>query len=222
MLGANNKVKLIHNGIKTPEFKTREEARAFIKEAVKTTGVSINDNDFVIGAIGELHKNKGYQYLIDAFDQVNRDKSANFKLVIISDGEERKKLEDKIKELGLESVISLVGFIKDAPIYLRAFDAFALTSIKEGLPYVVIEAGFAGLPTIATNVGGVREIIDDMKSGILVQTRKPDEIAQGLLHISREKEKAELYGQNLKQKVCQEFSMEKMITKTLEVYSGRI
>jgi glycosyltransferase involved in cell wall biosynthesis len=140
------------------------------------------------------------------------------KLAIIGEGEEREHLKNLIHKFRVEKNVCLIGFIPDAPTYLKAFDAFALTSIKEGLPYVVIEAGFAGLPTVATNVGGVKEIIDDMKSGILVQTRKPTDIAQGLSMVLTEKEKALSFGKNLEEKACSEFSLPHMVEKTLAVY----
>lgn len=237
MLWAKNKMILVHNGIKTPDFKERTESRAFIADMAKEKGVVIDENknndksesgaigenrgdrkkDFLIGAIGELHKNKAYEYALQAVYALKQ-KNIPVKFVILGGGEERKKLENKIRELALERNVALLGFVGNAPQYLKAFDAIVLSSIKEGLPYVVIEAGFAGLPIVATNVGGVGEIIDDMKSGILIQTRKPDDIASALELIYKNPDRALSFGVNLKEKVEREFSLEKMVRKTIKIY----
>jgi glycosyltransferase involved in cell wall biosynthesis len=212
---AKNKVVLVHNGIREPKFLDRTTARAFITESARTKGVNIGEKDFLIGAIGELHRNKGYEYLLPAIKKLD----TASKLVIISDGEERAKLEWTIAKLGIQKRVAMLGFIKDAPTYLKAFDAFILSSLKEGLPYVVIEAGFAKLPVVATNVGGVKEIIEDMKSGILIQTKKIDDIAQGLQLLKNEPEKARLFSANLHKKVVADFSLGEMVRKTIGVYT---
>ncbi|HEU5114275.1 MAG TPA: glycosyltransferase [Candidatus Paceibacterota bacterium] len=214
---SKNKIVLVHNGIREPDFMAQNMAFLHIQEAAKAVGVEIGDMDFLIGTIGELHANKGYEYLIRAFSKTD----ASAKLAIMGEGEKRAELTALIKELALEKRIALLGFVEGAPRYLAAFKAFALTSIKEGLPYVVIEAGFAGLPIVATNVGGVKEIIDDMRSGILVQTRKPDEIAEGLELLRTEREKGLEFGRVLREKVSGEFSLASMIKKTIAVYEGQ-
>lgn len=216
-----DKIVLVHNGVRIPEFKDARRDRAYMTELAHAKGVEIGPDDMIIGAMGELHKNKGYEYLVEAFAELVMDYDKPVKLVIMGEGEERASLTDLIRKFQAEKHIALVGFVKDSPTYLKAFDVFTLTSIKEGLPYVVIEAGFAALPVVATNVGGVKEIIDDMTSGILVQTRKPADIAQGLYMMLTERSKALGFGKNLEAKVQTEFSLEKMVQKTISVYTGK-
>ncbi len=213
--GAKDRVTLVHNGVREPRFKPKEEARAFVVAAARAKGVEILPEDYLVGAIGELHKNKGYEYLLEAVAKPG----SLTKLAIMGEGEERDRLERQASG-GLKHKVAFLGFVEDAPTYLKAFDAFVLSSIKEGLPYVVIEAGYASLPIVATNVGGVKEIVDDMSSGILVQTRKPDEIAQGIEALKGDREKAALFGANLHAKVQAEFSLEKMVERTVSVYRG--
>lgn len=220
MLWVKNKIVLVHNGIKSPDFKERAESRAYIAALAKNAGVGVSENDFLVGAIGELHKNKAYEYALRAV-AILKQKNIPAKLVILGEGEERKSLESLATKLGIGKDAALAGFVEDAPQYLRAFDTLVLSSIKEGLPYVVIEAGFAELPVVAANVGGAGEIIDDMKSGILVQTRKPDEIARALELMYKNPEQGLRFGQNLRQKVEREFSLEKMIEGTVGVYEGK-
>jgi glycosyltransferase involved in cell wall biosynthesis len=216
LLWSKHKVVLVHNGIREPQFLDASLARTRIVEMARSKGVTVGQHDFLIGAIGELHKNKGYEYLLPALKNLD----ASNKLIIVSEGEERSKLEWLVAKLGIQKRVALVGFLKDAPIYLKAFDAFVLSSVKEGLPYVVIEAGFASLPVVATNVGGVKEIIEDMKSGILIQTKKPEDIEQGLRLLKDEPEKAKMFSAALHEKVITKFSLEKMVEKTISIYRG--
>jgi glycosyltransferase involved in cell wall biosynthesis len=215
---AKKKVVLVHNGIRAPRFKERDMARAALFAVAKLSGIDIPKNALLFGAIGELHKNKGYEYMLEAFALARKSRHFPYRLIIMGEGEEKEKLKKLIHKLDLETDVALLGYVENAPTFLPAFDAFALTSIKEGLPYVIIEAGFAGLPVVSTNVGGVREIIDDMSNGILVQARKPDDIAEGLLLLVKDPEKAALFGKKLKEKVEKEFSIEKMVERAIAVY----
>jgi glycosyltransferase involved in cell wall biosynthesis len=156
--------------------------------------------------------------MLDGFARLS--KARRNVLLIIGEGEERAPLEALIKKLGLEHDAALLGFVKDGASYLKAFDAFALTSVKEGLPYVVIEAGFAGIPVVATNVGGVKEVVEDMQSGVLVQTRKPDDIAQGLELIKNNADKSRGFAENIQKRAKTEFSLAKMVEKTIDIYGS--
>ncbi|HEU0081137.1 MAG TPA: glycosyltransferase family 4 protein [Candidatus Paceibacterota bacterium] len=211
---STGKLRLVHNGIAEPAFKEARAARAHIVEEAAKHGMAVGAEDFLIGAIGELHKNKGYDYLLPALAQLR----PTTKLAIIGNGEEKERLEARIAELGLRGRVALLGFVSDAASYLRGFDAFVQASIKEGLPYTVIEAGYAGLPVVATNVGGVKEIIEDMRTGILVQTRKPEDLAQGLKLLSDDRSKAQAFGAALREATRAEFSLEKMMDKTIQIY----
>lgn len=108
----------------------------------------------ITGTIGELNKNKNQQALIEEA----RD-NADMYVAIIGEGEERANLEKKIKEYDLGERVKLFGFLPAADV-LRGFDRFALPSLKEGLPYVVLEARIAGMPIVGNRVGGVGEILD--------------------------------------------------------------
>lgn len=108
----------------------------------------------IVGTIGELNKNKNHVALIEEA----KNKPDMF-VAIVGEGELRGYLESKIKEYGLESRVKLFGFMPASEV-LRGFDTFALPSLKEGLPYVLLEAKAAGLSIVANHVGGVGEILD--------------------------------------------------------------
>ncbi len=156
-----NRIQVLHNGIAPIDFKSREESQKTLK---------IQDG-FVIGTISELHKNKGLDYALQAFALFNK-KHPETHFVIIGEGEERAYIEKLIKNLNLESSVTLTGFVKDAAQYLKAFDIFTLTSRTEAFPYVILEAVSAGLPIVASDVGGIPEVVTS-EFGILT---KPGDI----------------------------------------------
>lgn len=108
----------------------------------------------ITGTIGELTKNKNQIALIE---QARKDPAMY--VAIVGDGEDRRYLMEKIEEYGLKARVKLFGFMPSSGV-LRGFDVFALPSIKEGLPYVLLEARAAGIPIVANRVGGVGEILD--------------------------------------------------------------
>lgn len=191
-----HKIHLIYNGIAPTDLLSREEAR---------TKLDLPEKSFVVGTIAELHKNKGLKYLPPIAD-------VNF--IIIGDGDERNNLEKNNQHL------TLAGNIPSAASLLSAFDIFVLPSIKEGLPYVILEAGLAGLAVIATSVGGIPEMIDHEKSGILVPTKNPEKIKRAIETLKNHSEIRQSYGENLKKSVESGFSLEKMVRGTVDLYLG--
>ena len=144
VLFSRRKLVVIHNGIDSHmSFGTGEKVRNAFPVGARITGT-----------IGELTKNKNQISLIEQA----RGEPGMF-VAMVGEGEERARLEAKIKEYGLEERVKLFGFIPAAEV-LRGFDTFALPSLKEGLPYVLLEAKAAGLPITANRVGGVSEILD--------------------------------------------------------------
>jgi len=205
-----NKLTLIYNGIKPIYFLNRNEAREYFKDKIK-------DNNLVIGTISELHKNKGLKYAIKSFHQLTKEHK-NIKFIIIGEGEEREYLEKKIKKYNLENSVFLVGEIKEASQYLKAFDIFLLSSLKEGLPFVLLEAGLAKLPVVTTKVGGIPEIIKNDFSGILVGKKENDKIKDVLEQLIVNQEKRRQLGENLNMTIKNKSSFGKMFEATKEIY----
>ncbi len=200
----NRKIIVIRNGLREINFKDKKTAQESL--AVKTSG-----NPVWIGTISELHKNKGLKYAIEAVSKMK-----NVIFVIIGEGEEREKLEKLISKLGAKNKVFLAGRVESASTYLKAFDIFTLTSITEALPYVLLEAGFASLSVIASNVGGIPEIIKNNETGILVRPKDSEEIKNHIEYLIKNPEKARILGQSLKEKIGREFKLKDMIEKTVD------
>jgi len=145
---------VIYNGIPEPEFLEREAARKFFEEKLK-----INlKNKFVIDSIGRLDYSKNYEFLIEIFPEILKIKPGAI-AIIVGEGPERKRLENLLEKLNLKEKIFLIGELKDASKYLKAFDLFILPSRYEGLSITLIEALFAQIPSLASDVGGNEEIV---------------------------------------------------------------
>lgn len=217
------KMIVIHNGIGAIEFIEREKARqefagVRLPQTEKVKEI-IKSEPIWIGTISELHKNKGLEYAIEAIGSL-RKKLGNVLFIIIGEGEERKNLEEIIQKNNLENSVFLVGNVENASSYLKALDIFTLTSITEALPYAILEAGKAGVPIISSNVGGIPEIIDDMKSGILVHPKKSKEIASAIEYLLSHPDKKQNFPVLLKEKIDKEFSLDKMISETIKIYNS--
>src|SRR3989344_1686088 len=209
-LGVKEKIVCVQNGTGAINFLKKNEARKKILPNQEKLAEA-----FWFGAIAELHKNKGLNFAIEAMD-----KELPAILVIIGGGEERKNLEQLIKKKGLQEKVLLVGQIDNAASLLKAFDVFLLPSIKEGMPYSILEAGAAGRPIIASNIGGLPEIITDMESGILVQTGRPAELKKAMEFLLNNPERRAVFGAVLKNTVPSKFGLSKMISQIETLYNS--
>lgn len=207
------KITLVHNGIGPVQFVEKDAARATLSNKM----APLPQSTLWVGTIAELTWNKGLHYLVRAAGELKR-KGVDFALCIVGEGGERIFLETMITDEGLQDRVYLVGFVENAAQYLKAFDVFALTSVKEGLPYVLMEAGLAGNATVATNVGGVSDIVGDKVSGLLFKTKNHNDLADKLEMLIKDASLRERYGSALRAYVEQEFSLITMVEKTKKIY----
>jgi glycosyltransferase involved in cell wall biosynthesis len=218
-IASAKKLITIHNGIKIENyhFLSKEEACENLKSQISNLKNKIEaKKEIWIGTIGEFTKNKGQKYLIDAIKLLVT-RYPLLVAIIIGWGEEKSNLKSQISNLKLENNIFLINNLPDAASYLKAFDIFVLPSIKEGLPYTLLEAGLAELPVIATKVGGIHEIVGH-DEGFLVDAGNSNELAGKIEELIENSEKRKFMGINLWHKILREFSLEKMLTSTLSAY----
>lgn len=203
--GARRKLHLIYNGVSEPVFLPRAEAREKL---------GLKQGEFIIGTIAELHKNKGLEYLYAALTTNWQGDPLTWAL--IGDGE---RTVLPVEGRSLIKILPL-GRRENAAQYLKAFDLFVLPSIKEGLPYVLLEAGLAALPTVATRVGGIPEIIEDGKTGLLVAPKDSPALAKAIDELRNDPEKMATLGRSLQAKVRAQFSPQQMLAETLKIYNN--
>ncbi len=137
-----------------------------------------------IGAIAGLYATKGLETLLAAAQrliQIRVNGRSPLQFIIIGEGPERKKLERSITANHLQKNCHLLGHIPDAALYLKAFDCFVLPSLKEGLPFTILEALAAQVPIVATRVGGIPEIMEESQTRHLIQPNNPAALTLAIL-----------------------------------------
>ncbi len=205
----SKKLHLIYNGISIPAYKEKAVAVEILANTLSKP-TDFFSSKKIVGTIAELTKNKGLEYAIQAFKDIDA------LYIIIGGGEQKEYLTEVIKKNGLEQKVFLAGFIQDASTLLKVFDVFLLPSLKEGVPYVLLEAGYAKVPIISTNVGGVSEIIDDT-TGTLIPSKSTEAIEESIKKVMSSD--TELQKNALYKKIAENFSQEKMIEKTQAIYN---
>jgi glycosyltransferase involved in cell wall biosynthesis len=153
---------LIENGIDTVEFSRRLNA----EEARKPFGVP--SGRLLLGAVGRLSAEKGFDLLIRAVGQLVRG-GLDVGLLIAGEGDERANLERLVEELGLRDRVRLLGYCTDTRALYQALDVYVLSSLREGLPNVLLEAMALEVPVVATRIAGVPRVVEDGVSGVLVE-----------------------------------------------------
>lgn len=206
-----NKFVVIHNGIECAKLLPRADAR----EALLPT----HKEKMWVGMLSELHPTKRIIDAIFAMSTLVK-KHPETILIVLGEGDERARLEKAIRALDLSNHVFLIGFISDGPSYMSAFDIFLHASCSEALGYAILEAGCAGLPVVATNVGGIPEIIENDVNGILIHPEHSGEIVSALQKLIDSPDVGATLGNVLKAKVSREFSEKLTFSKTLKLYHG--
>jgi len=212
------KLTVIHNGLdaKALDFLPSDIARQKLARLIKHP----LDNCFLVGTIANLYPEKGLLYLIKAAKIIQKHSLApNLIFIVIGEGRQRPQLEKMIKERRLENKFFLPGALPQASRYLPAFGAFTLPSIKEGLPYTILEALAASLPIVASLVGGIPEIIQNNKNGLLVLSKNPKVLAERLAEIARNPELRNRLSSAAKER-SKDFSLAKMSAATEKIYQS--
>lgn len=138
----------------------------------------------LLGSIGRLSREKGYDLLLKACAKL-RQGGVDAKVIIIGEGYARKELDELIKFLDLHEAVFLPGYRQNAARYMSLFDVYVISSHTEGLPMTLLEAMSAGTPIIATTVGGIPNVLDQGRCGVLVPPDNADAIAEAVQHINR-------------------------------------
>ena len=202
------KLTTIHNGLDNNlmVFLTKEEARKELKLPTDKT---------IVGTVANFYKTKGLEYFIKAIKELNDE---NIIGVIIGEGDLRMELKKLISSLGLKNKLLLLGKHTNASKYLKAFDIYACSSVKEGFPYSILEAMAAKLPIISTNVGGIPEMIKDNNNGLLVEPKNPEILSEEIKLLIKNQDLSQKLAEKAEQDVKNNFTKEQMIKQTFGLY----
>jgi N-acetyl-alpha-D-glucosaminyl L-malate synthase BshA len=173
--------------------------------------------DIVVGHVSNFRAVKRIEDLVYAMCIVTKE-APDARLILVGDGPERHRIERLIDRLGIYHSVLMDGYRSDVPDRLKCMDTLVLCSETESAPLTVLEAMSSGLPVVATNVGGVPEIVDHGRNGYLVPLKHPEDIAERLLELNADKKKMRRMGENARETVMERFSTDKVVGRYLEVY----
>ncbi len=217
--GVRSKMVSIPIGRAIPAFKTKDDARQLIEMHAVGTERGLIDfhNDYWLGTVAELHPVKNLSVAIDAVATLIH-VIPRLRYVIIGEGQERERLTTQIKQLGLEEHVFLVGAFPEAARLIPAFDCFVLPSRSEAAGYVLLEAGLAQVPVIASNVGGIPELIVDKQTGRLVPAGGVDALVTAVRETIDNTETTATYTAALYEQATTR-SLDAMVSATTAVYN---
>lgn len=171
-----DKVSVVHNCIDVARY---ELTKSLDRNKIRA-GLDISKDAFLLGAVGRLHHQKGLFFLLDALLKI-KNSIEQVELLFIGEGDLKNDLEAHAESIGVSGLTKFTGPRTDIPEILRAFDIFVLPSLWEGLPLALLEAMASGLPVIATDVGGIPEVVIDRETGLLIQPSNSQAIADAVL-----------------------------------------
>lgn len=210
-----NKVCQIYNGVDAQRFYPADRRQAM-------TGCPFDDSDlWLVGTVGRMQTVKNQTDLARAFIEVLRLVPAlrkRLRLVMIGDGSLRQPVQALLEEAGCADLAWLPGERSDVPDVLRGLDCFVLPSLAEGVSNTILEAMACGLPVIATDVGGNRELVDDGRTGILVLPANVPALAAAIAGLADDGKRAAAMGRAGRQRVEREFSMAAMVDQYRTLY----
>lgn len=204
------KVTRIHNGVDIRRFSTgeRDQARELL---------GLDQSVFTIGTVGRLDPVKDHESLLKSFASIIASGRPAC-LLIVGEGPMRREIEALAVQLGISDRVKLLGERRDVPMVLKAFDAFTLTSLAEGISNTILEAMASGLPVVATRVGGNPELIEHGVTGQMIPARNVAALTEALQSYLNDPELRRSHGVNAHEKAVQNFSLERMATQYADLY----
>jgi glycosyltransferase involved in cell wall biosynthesis len=206
-----SKITTIHNGLKFSTARDGQKCARLRRE------YGLEKFEFLVGAIGRLEYRKNYSLLLEAFAQV-RLKFPQAGLLLVGAGPEEERLKQYAHALGLDESVVFAGYQTEVESWLRLMNIFCSSSQTEGISMAILEAMAAGVPVVATAVGGNPEIIPAREFGILTPANDAAALAQALIAMLRDPAAAQQVAQRAQERVLQHFSEARMLARVEELY----
>lgn len=183
--------------------------------------LSLPPQSHIFGIIGRLFPDKGHLYFIEAFKQVLKVHS-NIRAVVVGEGPYGKEIMNKIQDLGLQKEILILGFQKNMRAVYNTIDTIVIPSLREGLPYVLLESMTFKIPVLATAVGDVPLLIKNEQTGILIPPGNGKALEKSMLTMLAHPDHYRQLAENGYQQVMERFSHKRMLQKTEVLYQELI
>lgn len=206
------KIRRIPNGIDLTLFAPNPEARAHARDQL-----SLGDR-LVLLAVGRFETQKDHSSMLKAFSRFVRDHPKSV-LLLVGQGPLEDSIREEVRELGLGDSVRFLGIRNDVSALMNAADVYVMSSRWEGLPIVLLEASAAGLPIVATDVGGNAEVVDDGVSGFLVPAERPERLAEALDRVAAMSERErERLGTAGRERTANEYGIEQVVDVWESIY----
>ena len=206
------KKRTINNGLDVDKYKEDKKGRGDVRKRY-----AIKEDEILIATVGRLSKEKNQAHLIEAAARLIKNPS-HLKFLIVGGGPEEQNLKSMVEDRKLTDRIIFTGILTDMPAVYQAMDIFVLPSLTEGIPLTVLEAMASGVPVVATRVGGLPEIIQEGKTGVLVDSNDAEGLVKQLEFLTLHPEKRRTLSQEAARFVRSRFSQETMVRSYREVY----
>lgn len=202
LLGSYDRISVVPNGVDTMFFRP-----------------SINKDPDLIVWVGRLVPEKGLMYLFKAMQSVAKEKR-NAKLMVIGDGPLKTRLISWVRKMGLYGRILFLGSLDRAKVaeILSKSSIFAFPSLREGMPLSVLEAMACGLPVVGFNIPGLKDVVEDGRTGLLVPTRNSELLSNAILSLLKNEALRENLSENARRTAVERYSLKMMVTRLDRLY----
>ena len=207
---------VIYSGVDVEKFVSSQSAE---NSARLRASLRISDEDLVLISIGRFSISKNQKDTIQAFKRItNQNPTINLRLILVGEGPEKSNCESLVEALGLAKKVNFVGFQKSIEEYLAISEINVLTSLREGLPRVVVESSLVGIPTVGYQVEGISEIISDQKSGLVVPQGDLESLVLRINELVLDAEKRREFGILAREIALRNWSHESMNNRIRGLY----
>jgi glycosyltransferase involved in cell wall biosynthesis len=211
-----NKIRFVPNGINSHEFSPDPHLRAKLREELGWEG------QFIWLAVGRFAEAKDYPNMMQAFAKVHA-LQPEARLMIAGLGEQMESTQQLAQTLGLGQAVRFLGLRKDVAALMNAADGYVMSSAWEGLPMVLLEAASTGLPMVATDVGGNREVVQEGQTGYLVPPRDAESLSAAMLRLmALPEEQRHCMGEAARVFVRQRYSLESVLLQWETIYAEQL
>lgn len=216
-IGRREQYVSIFSGIDLSPYESAEAHKAETRASL-----GAGPGDLLVGGVGRLEPIKGFTYFIAAAERIAKD-VPQARFILAGQG----ALEDELKAQAAQAAtlgdrFRFLGARGDVPSLMAAMDLLVVPSLNEGMGRVVLEAGAAGTPVVAAAVGGIPEVVEDSKTGILVPAKSPEAIAQAVTALSEERARLEAMGRAAQDVVAPAYGLERMVMRIEALYEELI
>lgn len=207
-----DRIHVIFNGV-DPDFWGEPESSTLRKE------LNIGEDEFVFLCGSRFAHDKGHKFLINSVAELKKIAKMKFRCVLANDGPLMEECRKQVVDLGLEEEITFAGFRKDIKNLYNGSDLYVNSSEHEALSFAMVEVLAAGLPLIATDMGGNRDIInDETRCGILVKYNDAKGLAEAINRVINDRNLQAELKKNARKAVAEKFSLDKMVMQTYNLY----